>query len=325
MSDLIFAQASLWVALLALLLDRLCGYPAALQRRTGHPVEWVGVVIGGLDRRLNFPDVSDARLRGIVAIWLTCAIVILVTLLLVIPLRVLPGGWVVEGVLAASLLAQKSLHDHVAAVAAGLKDSLAAGRSAVSRIVGRDPATLDEGEVSKAAIESLAENASDGIVAPLVFLLIGGLPGIAFYKAVNTADSMIGHKSEKYLAFGWASARLDDVLNWIPARATGCLFTAITILGSMQAGKAALAAMRRDAPKHGSPNAGYPEAALAGALGLKLGGPRHYQGELVDLPHMGDGRMPVRADIDRALALYRRLLDVLILLVAVMLLASELV
>jgi adenosylcobinamide-phosphate synthase len=231
----------------------------------------------------------------------------------------IPGGFLINVLLATTLIAQKSLRDHVAVVATVLPRSLPDARAAVAKIVGRDVANLDQSGVAKGALETLAENTADGIVAPAFWYALLGLPGIVAYKAINTADSMIGHKSEKYLAFGWASARLDDVVNWIPARLTGLLFVTAALLTSRLASKSALSAMWRDARKHRSPNAGWPEAAMAGALGLKLGGPRDYQGEVVELPVMGDGRDQLTAsDIQAGLRLYEYSL-VLLLAIAVIL------
>jgi adenosylcobinamide-phosphate synthase len=182
----------------------------------------------------------------------------------------------------AILLAQKSLLDHVSAVTRGLaSEGVEGGRRAVAEIVGRDVRTLDEPGIARAAIESAAENLSDAVVAPAFWYLLCGLPGILIYKAVNTADSMIGHRSPRHLAFGWAAARLDDLLNFVPARVSAVLIAATAALAGC-GGRAALAAARKDAPKHKSPNAGWPEAALAGALGLALGGPRRYGAEDVD-------------------------------------------
>jgi adenosylcobinamide-phosphate synthase len=182
----------------------------------------------------------------------------------------------------AVFLAQKSLVDHVAATELGLSfGGLAAGRAAVAEIVGRDVSILDESGVSRAAIESAAENFSDGVVAPALWYLLLGLPGLFIYKAVNTADSMIGNRSPRYMAFGWAAARFDDLLNFVPARLSALLIVATAALAGCDA-RAAFVAARRDASKHKSPNAGWPEAALAGALGLALGGPRRYGREEVD-------------------------------------------
>ncbi len=210
--------------------------------------------------------------------------------------------------LASTLLAQRSLFTHVRAVADGLaRDGLPGGRAAVSQIVGRNPASLDEAGVVRAAIESLAENFSDGVVAPAFWCGIGGLPGIVFYKAVNTADSMIGHRTERHAAFGWAAARLDDAIN-LPASRLAALW--IVLAATLQRDATPLAAIRavwRDAGKHRSPNAGWPEAAMAGALGLRLAGPRVYGATRVEDAWMGDGRADASlADLDRALGLYRR-------------------
>jgi adenosylcobinamide-phosphate synthase len=237
-------------------------------------------------------------------------------------LRRLPYGWIAEAIVATPFLAQKSLGDHVRAVADGLDRSLAEGRSAVSRIVGRDPEMLDRSGVARAALESLGENASDGIVAPAFWLALMGLPGIVLYKAINTADSMIGHKSPRHLAFGWASARLDDLVNLPAARLTALLFAAAALFSSMDKAKAAFIAMKRDAHRHVSPNAGWPESALAGALGVTLGGPRSYGGRHVDLATMGDGNGEIdESDIRRGLILYGRALSLLTALAVLLALA----
>jgi adenosylcobinamide-phosphate synthase len=208
---------------------------------------------------------------------------------------------------ASTLLAQRSLDAHVLAVANALEqEGVEAGRRAVSMIVGRDTAALDEAGVSRAAIESLAENFSDGVVAPLFWLLVAGLPGIFGYKAINTADSMIGHKTDRYLAFGWASARVDDLVN-LPASRLAALWLVLAAAAlSGLSPRGAIAAMRRDANGHRSPNAGWPEAAVAGALGLRLAGPRAYDGAMVDDHWIGDGRETASArDIRLALRQYR--------------------
>ena len=168
-----------------------------------------------------------------------------------------------------------------------LDTSLNEGRKAVARIVGRDPAALEETGVVKGALESLAENASDGVVAPVLWYALLGLPGIVAYKAINTADSMIGHKSERYIYFGWAAARLDDLVNLPASRLTGFLFAAAAAWNDQERGKIALPDMWRDAPKHQSPNAGWLKSVLAASLGVKFGGPRSYEGARVDLPWMG--------------------------------------
>jgi adenosylcobinamide-phosphate synthase len=284
-----------------------------LFKSIGHPVIWMGKLIGLLDTRLNRADLSgkERRRRGVLALVLLLLAVLIPTAIVAIALRFVPGGWVIEALLSTTLLAQKELGQAVRSVADQLDRSLEAGRKAVSGIVGRDPEALDAAGVSRAAIETMAENASDGVIAPLFWLLVLGLPGIALYKAVNTADSMIGHKTERHLDFGWASARFDDLVNWIPARLTALLFMAATFLVKGASIKAAWNTTLSDASKHDSPNAGWPEAAMAGALGFALGGPRAYDGEMHDLPTLGTGRADLAsADIRKALELYSAMLNV---------------
>jgi adenosylcobinamide-phosphate synthase len=299
-------------ASLALLLERLFGYPPPLSAAIGHPVVWIGKLIDSLDRRLNRPELTPAsqRRRGVLALALVLLATLLPTALLAVLLRHLHFCLEIEALLATSLLAQKELGRAVRTVAEGLAQSLAAGRDAVRHVVGRDPEQLDKAGVARAAIESLAENASDGVVAPLFWLVALGLPGIALYKAINTADSMIGHKDARYLDFGRAGARLDDVVNWVPARLTGLLLVGAAFITRGASARAAWTTMLADASKHDSPNAGWPEAAMAGALGLALGGPRSYAGEVRELPQMGGGRSELGpADIENALALYRTMLN----------------
>jgi adenosylcobinamide-phosphate synthase len=295
---------SVELALVAVALEAIVGYPDVVYRAIGHPVTWIGRLIAWCDATWNSPDQSsdERRLWGVATLALLIVVSVAIgrTLEQLLPLAVC-------AVLGSSLLAQRSLNRHVADVADALETGgLAAGRTAVSMIVGRDPEQLDEAGVGRAAIESLAENFSDGIVAPLFWLAVLGLPGGIAYKAVNTADSMIGHKSDKYLAFGWASARFDDLVN-LPASRLAALWL-IAAAGFVPGGSPQRAwdTVRRDARFHRSPNAGWPEAAMAGALGLKLNGPRIYDGEIVDDPYMGDGRSAVTAsDIRAALKLYR--------------------
>jgi adenosylcobinamide-phosphate synthase len=215
-----------------------------------------------------------------------------------------PLGWVPFALAMSTLIAARGLYDHVAAVAVGLDQGLAEGRRAVAHIVGRDPASLDEHGVARAAIESTAENFADGVVAPLFWAVLIGLPGMAAYKAINTLDGMIGHRSPRYLHFGRFAARLDDLANWLPARLGACLILAAALCLPGTTPRAGWRAMWRDAARHRSPNAGWPEAAIAGALGLRLAGPRRYAGELVDDAWMGDGRSAATAhDIRQALRL----------------------
>lgn len=296
---------------LALLIERLTGYPQGLDRRISHPVAWVGKLIAWLDVRANRPGVSrsEGRLRGVAALLIVIAATLIPAWIIASLLETWSKGWVIEALIATSLIAQKSLRDHVKAVYRGLGTSLAEGRRTVSLIVGRDPTGLDESGVARAALESLAENTSDGIVAPAVWYAVFGLPGLAVYKAINTADSMIGHKSDRYLHFGWATARLDDLVNLPCARLTGLLFAGAAGWHDASRARKAFAIMRRDAPRHVSPNAGWPEAALAAGLGIRLGGPRSYNGRPVDLATMGEGRDRLtREDIRAGLKLYNRVL-----------------
>ncbi len=292
-------------AALTLLAERFIGYPQPVLEKFGHPVMWIGRLITGLDHQLNRAGSSKAetRLRGVLALAGLIVAVLVPSYSVAQILGTTRIGWIVEALLATSLIAQKSMRDHVKDVLNAFGHSLPAARTAVAKIVGRDPAQLDESDIAKAALESLAENTSDGIVAPILWYALLGLPGLAVYKAINTADSMIGNKSEKYLHFGWASAKLDDLVNLGPSRLTGLLFAAT----EPQHFKDICKIMWRDAPKHGSPNAGWPEAAMAAALGLTFGGPRTYQGQRVDLPAMGEGRDQLsRLDIKRGLRLYSR-------------------
>lgn len=297
------------LAPLALLLERLVGYPNSLVARIGHPVIWIGRLISLLDLTLNRD--ANRRGKGVLALVILLVVTGLSAGLVAWVCRLIPYGFILEAILASTFLAQKALGDAVRAVASALRRSLPEGRTAVSHIVGRDPQSLDEPGVARAAIESLAESTSDAVVAPLFWLLLLGLPGIALYKAVNTADSMIGHKTERHLEFGWASARFDDLLNLIPARLTALLIAGAAFFVKGAHPEAAWSTALRDAKKHESPNAGWPEAAMAGALGFRLGGSRSYDGEVVDLPSFGDGRGDLGADdIDRSLKLYTATLNV---------------
>ena len=299
------------MAPLALLIERVVGYPPALFKLIGHPVTWMGALITWFEARLN--QGNNRRLKGTAMLLLLLGTGLAFSLLVLVITRSIPFGWIIESILASSLLAQKELGRAVKAVADGLNLSLDSGRHAVSHIVGRDPNVLDESGVAKAAIESLAESTSDGIVAPLFWLFVAGLPGIVLYKAANTADSMVGHKTERYAEFGWASARFDDLVNWIPARLSALLIAGASFVVRRNDPEAAWSTALRDARKHASPNAGWPEAAFAGSLGVALGGPRSYDGELHDLPTFGDGRRELTAlDILSALVLYWATLNVLL-------------
>jgi len=302
------------------MIELCAGYPQALWRAIGHPVTWIGRLIAALDRLLN-RDTANLRWRraaGIVAILLLLGIVGTVAFVVQHELLRLPFGLIAVAVIASTLIAQRSLHQHVADVAAALEQGgVIAGRAAVAKIVGRDTDALDAAGVARAAIESLAENFSDAVVAPVFWMAIAGLPGAALYKAINTADSMIGHRTPRHEAFGWAAAKLDDLVNLPASRLSALLLVAAAALGKSASAAAAWRAVLRDASRHRSPNAGYPEAAMAGALGLSLAGPRIYGGVKIDDATMGDGRRDaIAADIRRALTLYRYADAILIALVA---------
>jgi adenosylcobinamide-phosphate synthase len=296
------------LALAALLVEAAIGYPAFVYRAVGHPVTWMGALLAGLETRLNGPaaPAGQRRALGVLALAVVLAVAAGAALALDRISSIGPIGAIVLIVAATSLLAQRSLHDHVRAVADALDgEGLDAGRTAVSMIVGRNPNHLDEAGVARAAIESLAENFSDGIVAPAFWLAVGSLPAAACYKATNTVDSMIGHRTPRYAAFGWAAARLDDVIN-LPASRLSALFLVLAAAAVGASPLGAAGAVWRDAHRHRSPNAGWPEAAMAGALGLQLAGPRIYGDALVDDAFMGSGRREATAaDITRALRLYK--------------------
>jgi adenosylcobinamide-phosphate synthase len=310
------------LTLLALLIEAMAGYPDRLVRSIGHPVIWMGSLIAALERRWNRETVALPLRRrlGTVAVLLLVGIVGVTAFIIERGLLILPFGLLGAVVLASTMIAQRSLHQHVARVADALDNAgLAGGREAVSHIVSRDTKALDEAGVARAAIESLAENFSDGVVAPVLWMIIAGLPGAAMYKAVNTADSMIGHRTARFQAFGWAAARLDDLLNLPASRLSALLIIAAAAITHGTSASAAWRAVRRDARHHRSPNAGYPEAAMAGALDLALAGPRIYGGVHVDDAFMGNGRYAAKAtDIRAALELYRRADAILIALVAVL-------
>lgn len=287
--------------LAALIVEACVGYPRALLGRIGHPVVWIGRVIDALERRWNHPSRSPGvrKLLGILAI------VIVVTLAASAGYAVakIAGefdyGVVIVVLVATAGLAQRSLYLHVHDVLRALNaGELTSAQEAVGRIVGRDTNTLTASEVAAASLESLGESFNDAVVAPTFWLLVGGLPGLFAYKAINTADSMIGHVEERWRSFGWAAARLDDLVNLVPARIAGFMLAA--------AGPGGFRVMWRDAPKHASPNAGWPEAALAGGLAVRLGGPAYYDGVLHNRAIFGDGRTPQVDDLRRGLRVYMR-------------------
>ncbi|BCA61652.1 hypothetical protein HMP09_0886 [Sphingomonas sp. HMP9] len=294
------------VAVLAIIIDAAIGWPAPLYARVGHPVGGFARMIGWAETRWNRPKLSDAtrRAAGVVTTVALVAVATAVALCATAVARLVfgPVAWIAIGAMAVPGLAIRSLYDHVAPVARALETGdLETARARVAMIVGRDVATLDEAGVARAAIESLAESVCDGVVAPLFWLLAAGLPGLWAYKAINTADSLIGHREERWRAFGWAAARTDDLANLIPARVSGVV---LCTAGWRVAG---WRTMLRDAGNHASPNAGWPEAAMAGLLGLRLAGPIAYDGVSVAKPYIGDGRVDATAaDLRAALGIYRR-------------------
>jgi len=305
-----------------LLIELTVGYPDGLARAIGHPVTWMGRLISWLDQRLNRDgaDPESRRRAGAVAMLALFGVVGLVAFVIEQSLLLLPLGLIAVAIVASTLLAQRSLFVHVARVADALEDgSVAAGREAIAQIVGRDTADLDEAGVARAAIESLAENFSDGVVAPAFWMVIAGLPGAALYKAINTADSMIGHRTKRHQDFGRTAAQLDDIVNFPASRLSALLIVAASYLTKGASASGAWQATWRDGSKHASPNAGYPEAAMAGALGLALAGPRAYDGAPTDGAWMGDGRREANAaDIRAALELYGRADGLLIAIVFVL-------
>lgn len=285
-----------WLVLGALALEAIVGYPAWLHRRIPHPVAWIAALIAVLERRWNHPGRARKAL-GVVTVLVIAGLSAGMGVLIARAASHIPHGGVLMTAIATLGLAQRSLFDHVAAVIRAFNASdLPAARAAVGRIVGRDTDQLDESGVSAAALESLAESFNDGVVAPAFWLFVGGLPGLFAYKAVNTADSMIGHLEPKWRDFGWAAARADDVMNLIPARLAGGLIAI--------AGRGGWRVMFRDARKHASPNAGWPEAAMAGALKVELGGPARYDGVPYDRPVFGSGPRPAARDLGRGLMVF---------------------
>lgn len=291
------------VLLCAMVLDALLGEPDWVWSRAPHPAVLMGRLIGWMDKRFNHG--TARRLKG------SACLIALVGTGLCIGLALSAAGFVVEVICAAILLAQRSLADHVAAVATGLRHSLAEGRAQVAMIVSRDTSQMTESAVARAAVESAAENLSDGVIAPAFWFLVGGLPALVAYKFINTADSMIGYRTPRHQDFGWASARTDDLVNLIPARLTA-LFIAVT------SGICASGALRRDARLHRSPNAGWPEAAMARALGIALAGPRAYDGKMQQFPWVnGDARQNLTPlDIDRSIVILWKAWGVMFVLCA---------
>lgn len=288
-----------WLLVAALIVEACVGYPHAIYRAIRHPVVWIGVAIAALERRLNRPAFGDRtrRVLGVVTVAIVTGGAAGVAYLMQTLAGNVSFGAALVVLVASTGLAQHSLYTHVRAVLRPLVNGdLVTARREVAQIVGRDTASLSESDVASAALESLAESFNDGIVAPAFWLFVGGLPGLFAYKALNTADSLIGHREPRWRVFGWAAARADDVANLIPARLAGALLAI--------AGGGGLLVMWRDAPKHASPNAGWPEAAMAGALRIRLGGPTAYDGVMHERPIFGAGSSPTIDDLKRGMRIY---------------------
>lgn len=278
------------ILLLALLLDGVFGEPKWLWSRIPHPAVLMGRAVGWMDSQFN----TGEKRNGILTLTALCTAAGLIGILV----SNLPDFGIIQTLVAAILLAQKSLTQHVTAVANALRLSTGDGRLAVAQIVGRDTRDMDDAAIARGAIESAAENLSDGVIAPAFWFLLLGLPGLLIYKATNTADSMIGYMTPRHREFGWAAAKFDDLINWIPARITAFLITLTH--GALSKSNLIL----RDAPLHRSPNAGWPESAMAVALNIALAGPRSYDGEMREFPFVhNEGRHTLTAyDVDAATA-----------------------
>lgn len=296
------------IMIVALVIDAAVGDPKVFYRRVPHPVAVIGRIIGWFDSKLNRQSLSKNRRRGygvvVVVALVTCTGA--VGYLIVAVAVILPAPELLIGICSATLIAQNSLYRHVLSVAREMAGrDIDAGRRAVALIVGRETSELDEHGVARASIESLAENFSDGVVAPVFWAVLFGLPGLLIYKAVNTADSMIGYRNERYADFGWCAAKLDDVLNWVPARLSALAILSASLAFNPAHFGQSLRSILSTASRHRSPNAGYPEAAMAGALGVRLGGPRIYHGHSVDDAWMGLGHPDAGVrDIQRALKIF---------------------
>ena len=297
-------QAVPFILLAALALDALIGDPRWLP----HPVRLMGWLTGVLDRALNRERLGEGArmLLGAVAVLLVVGASAAAGWAVAHHAAAFAWGWLAEIALVAMLLAQRTMAEHMVRVARALDTGAEPAREAVRHIVGRDVRALDEHAIARAAIESGAENYSDGVVAPAFWYLLLGLPGLLAYKAINTMDSMIGHRSPRHRAFGRAAARIDDAANWVPARIAGGLIALVALVVPGARPGQAFRTMVRDAPRHSSPNAGWPEAAMAGALGLALLGPRRYEGEAAaDAAWLGDGRKEATAsDLRRTVRVF---------------------
>ena len=299
---------NLLVLILAIIVDAVAGDPRWLYSRIPHPIVVIGHQIELLDRffnRTHYLPVTR-KLLGVISVLIIISSAWLIGWLIAWSYNQVSFGVVLQALIVSIFLAQNSLYQHVASVAKACKaDDLIDARSQISHIVGRDPNSLDQRAIGRAAIESLSENFSDGVVAPIFWYVVGGLPALIAYKALNTSDSMIGYLTDKYADFGWCAARFDDAANFIPARLSAFIITIAAFIIPSATGNRAFTTAIRDAKKHRSKNAGWPEAAMAGALGIKIAGPRNYDGILVEDAWMGDGIANVDAShIFMALRIY---------------------
>jgi adenosylcobinamide-phosphate synthase len=288
-----------WLLVAVLIVEACVGYPLAVYRAIRHPVVWIGIALDALERRWNRPEFGDETRRalGVVTVVVVAGGAAAIGYVVQLLAGQVSFGSALIVLVASTGLAQHSLFTHVRAVLKPLTGGdLLVARREVAQIVGRDTSSLSESGVAGAALESLAESFNDGIVAPAFWLFVGGLPGLFAYKALNTADSLIGHREPRWRMFGWAAARADDIANLVPARLAGALLAI--------AGGGGLLVMWRDAPKHASPNAGWPEAAMAGALRVRLGGPTAYDGVMHERPVFGAGSSPTVEDLKRGLRIY---------------------
>jgi adenosylcobinamide-phosphate synthase len=301
--------------LLALILDAFLGEPVWIWSKVPHPAVLMGKVIKWGEIKYN--NGINRKSKGILFIIFFVIFLAILGYLI----EKLPFSAIWKILIVAMLLSHKSLTEHVTAVSLGLQKNISQGRTAIAMIVGRDTADLEETDIARSAIESAAENFSDGIIAPLFWFLVGGLPGILIYKFVNTSDSMIGYKNIQYNQFGWAAARLDDLLNWIPARLSGLLICIV------YQNHSALNVMWRDAKLHRSPNAGWPESAMAGVLGVSISGPRSYEGVIQNYPLVNpDGKKKLTAvDIDNAVDVLWRSWGGLVLGLGIILFCSTII
>lgn len=300
------------------LLDRFFGDPANLP----HPIVWFGKAIAALEKRFNCGAARKVK-GALVAIALVALVFAVSWLLLHYAFRLSYGLGLALSIIGVFFcLAGKTLSDEVRLVFEAVDESLEKGRTQVGRIVGRDTSELSAQEIRTAALETLAENLSDGVVAPLFWCALLGVPGMLAYKMVNTLDSMIGYRNERYREFGCFAARLDDVANWIPARITALLMVLVAPKRDSQGRKTKsfgelLSFIRRYGSQHLSPNSGYPEAALAGILDCRFGGPHNYFGEEVYKPYIGENHKDfTTADMETALQVNLQVELISVLLVA---------